>query len=152
VGTERLTCLALLRSWRPTVSPSRLARCERLARLAGEGAGHVGLVLALAFEESHFGEDETGPVVGLCQMARSTLADVCRRRGACDHETACVTKVDEVMADENGSELVTLRRWLRGYRVGRAGPTDAEGFIGAIRATARRVERWWAGAAEGGES
>lgn len=143
-GASRAVCGELLHEWQPVPSPdrpARLARCVRLAALAEAGAGHTALVLALAYQESHFGEDHTGAVRGPCQVAACHCPG--RTFAGCDLEAACVATADRLMSEEQGSERVALRRWLVGPR-GRRGALDGarERWIGAVLETARRVERW----------
>lgn len=78
---------------------------------------------------------------GACQLAACHCPGHTFR--GCDLDAACAATVARLMSEEQGSAVVVLRRWLRGYRAGRAGPIDAAGeaFAAAIRQTAEDIEQ-----------
>jgi len=140
-------CAALLADWQPVPDadrPARVATCERLAALAADEGGHVALVLALAFEETHF-TPAPRRLCGPLQVAPRYHCPGCTHR---ECEAAGVDLLARLLTESEGGRRVALRRWLAGP-AGRRGPLRSyrERWIGAVLVRAAEIERRLAAAA-----
>jgi len=122
---------------------ARAATCERLAWLAEASGVPTGLVLAVAYVETHY-DPEPARMCGPLQVARSYHCRDCTHE---ECERAGVWLLTDLLDRYRGDVRRALLRYLRGGL-----PVEAqhERFVGAVLERARDIARQLA--AVGGEA
>lgn len=114
--------------------PVRLATCLEVGLRAAREGAPVHLALGLAWHEAKFVR-QPKRMLGVMQVSKGTLREMCRRFKACEPIAAGVAKLAELLTRYEGDEHRAVCRYNAGGR-----PCN-EGWVGEVLRAAAEFEQ-----------